>query len=1108
MTINKSQCQSIQRIGLTSFLSWAILRGNVSGYFPKQFSHFGGPCYNFRRVGSVTGRLVFPENTSPQLPPAPHEHLELVTVETRPYHESVLDRRLDSASTLAEVLTAAVAPCHLPAHESEELTDLRNEVSVLQARCDDAERGLATEVQLRTKAEADNVRANEDFYTMNNSNGSLHEENAALATRIRDQDMVIARQTAALKQSERQYCAATAAAMRWSERLKAGMVGYTLELEKLRQYLAEHDRGSILTPSPRMKALLAENASLKRANSVLHENSADHGLNTDALVLSTAGISPMDIQVTLIIGFAVGSRPNSAYTSWVSSRRALKSPFELPSVFGANFLAMGLGQLRRQSSVLCYGSTDIGFKSRRWRMLSETSLKKSDQLMFSSEFSLRSEKSIISSATTDWIASAPKSRAAYGSGVPRRKSTSHDPSRHLPEPTYLQYSLEVLDWAPMTDDWIKELRTLNAMQPWWNSPFNTTYAPCNFEVSLIIPRTISRAHVISSIVVHPSLEPSLLTAFWVRETLVNNSDLLKKLLETELIEYSDSEWAPPIVIVTRKNGVDIRLCIDYRLENQMIKLMYYPLPLSDALLIGFENVMWFLSLDTDNGFWAVPMTHRAQPISGFVCPLGHFQWNRMPFGLKNAPLIYQQVCIIVSGVLGAFRPKKKLRLGILGIKSENKVERRDLSPLTVDLTMFRRNIPAPAELRPVLGRNSYMDNITYGAETWDQIQIYDVKNLPFSTTLKGVQSFLRSLNYYNKFIEDLSVVVAVLYELTDEQIRMGKKSGTCKGSFCNSQAKNCLHSRIETSRQKETIHYHPTRKSLGSECGVGSRVRYPVRFTGRVLHDQELRYHPAEKEIVGLLRVLRVFYPMLTGNATLKVYTRYSVLGRLFKSKALEGSCEQWAARLAPWPLEMHKIQNDEDGLASILGAGITPRDKLDQIAENLIPTKGRVVRAPSISLEMLESGYEGWHLSFNGSARTSDRLGSSGCILWKLPTWEVVATRGFHFQDITVNEAEYHGMIESLKMALDRDPALIVVGDSQIAIPQAQGLIQHLNPRLQLLLAPFERLRRDFKSVRLVHVKREYNAAADYVMGKNSFVPELRGSCGRDCVSSPETDE
>ncbi|OWY96055.1 hypothetical protein PHMEG_00033776 [Phytophthora megakarya] len=239
---------------------------------------------------------------------------------------------------------------------------------------------------------------------------------------------------------------------------------------------------------------------------------------------------------------------------------------------------------------------------------------------------------------------------------------------------------------------------------------------------------------------------------------------------------------------------------------------------------------------------------------------------------------------------------------------------------------------------------------------------------------------------------------------------------------------------------------------LGQEYG---EMIYPVRFTGRVLQDQELRYYQAEKKIVGLLSVLRVFYLMLVGNARLKVYTCYLVLRWLFKYKFLEGRCEKWTARLAPWSLKVHNIQNDEDGLASILGAGITLRDKLDQIAKNLILAKGRMVSARPISLEMLKAG----------------------CAV----TWDVVAAP--RFEGISVNEAEYHGMVEDLKMVLDRGiRELIIVGDFRIAIQQAQGLIPCLNPGLQLPLDQFESPRKEFKSVRLVHVKREYHAAADYV--------------------------
>ncbi|OWZ23819.1 hypothetical protein PHMEG_0001229 [Phytophthora megakarya] len=58
--------------------------------------------------------------------------------------------------------------------------------------------------------------------------------------------------------------------------------------------------------------------------------------------------------------------------------------------------------------------------------------------------------------------------------------------------------------------------------------------------------------------------------------LVKMFELLKKLLEAELMEHSESEWSSPIVIVLKKNGIYIRMCIDYRLLNLLIKLFRYP----------------------------------------------------------------------------------------------------------------------------------------------------------------------------------------------------------------------------------------------------------------------------------------------------------------------------------------------------------------------------------------------------------------------------------------------------------------------------------------------------------------------------------------------------
>ncbi|GMF37535.1 unnamed protein product [Phytophthora fragariaefolia] len=69
-------------------------------------------------------------------------------------------------------------------------------------------------------------------------------------------------------------------------------------------------------------------------------------------------------------------------------------------------------------------------------------------------------------------------------------------------------------------------------------------------------------------------------------------ELLKGLLKTGLIAFSDSPWALPIVIVLKKNGVDIRLCIDYKMANSVTAIMEYGIPLVDDLLTDMENYLW------------------------------------------------------------------------------------------------------------------------------------------------------------------------------------------------------------------------------------------------------------------------------------------------------------------------------------------------------------------------------------------------------------------------------------------------------------------------------------------------------------------------------------
>ncbi|OWZ01772.1 reverse transcriptase [Phytophthora megakarya] len=585
-------------------------------------------------------------------------------------------------------------------------------------------------------------------------------------------------------------------------------------------------------------------------------------------------------------------------------------------------------------------------------------------------------------------------------------------------------------------------------------------------------------------------------------------ELLKKLLEDNLVEHSESRWASPVVIVLKKNGVDIRMCIDYRLVNNFMRLSSFPLPLIDDLLVCFEKALWFMSLDManvdPNAVWPEKRTPDLSASDQQLLVGIRASATRRGGEVDQEVLDYLNLDPQDDEPPGCGTP------GCTGCEDDH--VSRSLPTLADQMTVFKRNTPAPTQMSPVLGRSSYIDDIAHAAPTWDALcadldaLLYrlrywnisvslpksefgklsipylsheisaegiratpkiakGVQDLPFPTTLKGVKFFLGSLNYYHKFIEDDPVVEASLYELSDDQVRSGRDLSRAKQAF---DAFKILKYKIVSipvlrhpDRTKPFV-IIPHANQWAACAALGQEhdgLIQPMRFTGRVLHDAKLRYHIAEKEVIAVLRALGFEVDHEIQDSRWQMCT----LGRF--TFAVD--------------LDVRKIQRDEDGLAAILGAGITLREHLDEVAEELIPAKGRAKPPPiiSVEIEMLEDTFQGIILSFDGAAKTSTRQDSCGCILWKLPGWKILDAQGFILEDVTVNDAEYCGLLNGLTMAQARRARyLIAVGDSRIVIQQVQGLINCNQPNLQRRLASCEALTAKFDSVRLVHVKRDFN--------------------------------
>ena len=130
----------------------------------------------------------------------------------------------------------------------------------------------------------------------------------------------------------------------------------------------------------------------------------------------------------------------------------------------------------------------------------------------------------------------------------------------------------------------------------------------------------------------------------------NTEDLVKeeieKMLKMEIIEPSSAPYSSPIVMVI-KPGKTPRFCVDFRQLNKLTVFDAEPLPNIESMLGKFAGSVYFSKIDLTKGYWQVPMDNESKDFTSFQSPSGLFRFNKMPFGLVNAPATFSRLMRIV-----------------------------------------------------------------------------------------------------------------------------------------------------------------------------------------------------------------------------------------------------------------------------------------------------------------------------------------------------------------------------------------------------------------------------------------------------------------------------
>uniref|UniRef100_A0A0N5BSS4 RNA-directed DNA polymerase n=1 Tax=Strongyloides papillosus TaxID=174720 RepID=A0A0N5BSS4_STREA len=390
---------------------------------------------------------------------------------------------------------------------------------------------------------------------------------------------------------------------------------------------------------------------------------------------------------------------------------------------------------------------------------------------------------------------------------------------------------------------------------------------------------------------------------------------LDEMLKNKIIRPSISPWSAPLQIVA-KGSDDVRLCVDYRKLNRIIKLDAYSLPNIQLLFQSLHDRAVFTNLDLTKGYWQIGLTECSKQYTAFSCDYGLFEFNKLPFGLATSPAEFERMMELVFRDL---IQRKVVFVYLDDILIATKTVHEHLEILDL---VLKRVIKYKLKINkgksnfckssiPFLGFDISAEGVKIDKVKQEKI-LNSIKSCYVTILSRIYKLFSKCLNAFNKIKEIL---------LKGEALAQPDIESAINGS------------------NPFIIFIDASYRCIGA-CLMQRYEKHlrPIMFFSRALQGAEKNYHISDLEALSLVSALKRFKNIIY-HTKVKIYTDHAPLVSFFTKTNLANRLLRWALLIQEYNIEIIHIKGSSNAIADYLsrpGWKDSQEPKLEEFKDNL----------------------------------------------------------------------------------------------------------------------------------------------------------------------------